>query len=87
MPRSIKKGPFVDEHLMVKIVEMNRRIRRASSTCRPRTRSTARRAFCGEIRTYFTVAFASMSRYLTVVERSPRACERNVRVGANSPSL
>ena len=25
MPRSIKKGPFVDEHLMVKIVEMNRR--------------------------------------------------------------
>jgi hypothetical protein len=28
-----------------------------------------------------------MSRYLTVVERSPRACERNVRVGANSPSL
>ena len=25
MPRSLKKGPFVDEHLMVKIVEMNRR--------------------------------------------------------------
>ena len=25
MPRSIKKGPFVDEHLMVKVVEMNRR--------------------------------------------------------------
>ena len=25
MPRSIKKGPFVDEHLMVRIVEMNRR--------------------------------------------------------------
>jgi small subunit ribosomal protein S19 len=25
MPRSIKKGAFVDEHLMVKIVEMNRR--------------------------------------------------------------
>ena len=25
MPRSIKKGPFVDEHLMVKIAEMNRR--------------------------------------------------------------
>ena len=25
VPRSIKKGPFVDEHLMVKIVEMNRR--------------------------------------------------------------
>ena len=25
MPRSIKKGPFVDEHLMVKIVEMNRK--------------------------------------------------------------
>ena len=24
MPRSIKKGPFVDEHLMVKVVEMNR---------------------------------------------------------------
>ena len=38
------------------------------------------------IRTYFTVAFASTC-YLTVVERSPRACERNVRVGANSPSL
>ena len=25
MPRSLKKGPFVDEHLMVRIVEMNRR--------------------------------------------------------------
>ena len=25
MPRSIRKGPFVDEHLMVKVVEMNRR--------------------------------------------------------------
>ena len=25
MPRSVKKGPFVDEHLMVKIVEMNRK--------------------------------------------------------------
>ena len=25
MPRSIKKGPFVAEHLMVKVVEMNRR--------------------------------------------------------------
>ncbi len=25
MPRSIKKGPFVDDHLMIKIVEMNRR--------------------------------------------------------------
>jgi small subunit ribosomal protein S19 len=25
VPRSIKKGPFVDEHLMVKVVEMNRR--------------------------------------------------------------
>ncbi|HXF56977.1 MAG TPA: 30S ribosomal protein S19 [Actinomycetota bacterium] len=25
MPRSVKKGPFVDEHLMKKIEEMNRR--------------------------------------------------------------
>ena len=25
MPRSVKKGPFVDEHLMVKIDEMNRK--------------------------------------------------------------
>ena len=25
MPRSVKKGPFVDEHLMVKIAEMNER--------------------------------------------------------------
>ena len=25
MPRSIKKGPFVDDHLMSKVVEMNRR--------------------------------------------------------------
>jgi small subunit ribosomal protein S19 len=25
VPRSIKKGPFVDEALMVKVVEMNRR--------------------------------------------------------------
>ena len=25
MPRSIKKGPFVDDHLMVKIAEMNRK--------------------------------------------------------------
>ncbi len=25
MPRSIKKGPFVDDHLMTKVVEMNRR--------------------------------------------------------------
>ncbi len=25
MPRSIKKGPFIDEHLMVKVAEMNKR--------------------------------------------------------------
>ena len=25
MPRSIKKGPFVDDHLMGRIVEMNKR--------------------------------------------------------------
>ena len=25
MPRSIKKGPFVDDHLMIKIAEMNRK--------------------------------------------------------------
>jgi len=25
MPRSIKKGPFVDEHLMVKVADMNKR--------------------------------------------------------------
>ena len=25
MPRSIKKGPFVDDHLMVKIVDMNKK--------------------------------------------------------------
>jgi len=25
VPRSIKKGPFVDDHLMIKIVEMNKR--------------------------------------------------------------
>ncbi|HZD79879.1 MAG TPA: 30S ribosomal protein S19 [Actinomycetota bacterium] len=25
MPRSIKKGPFVDEHLMVRVADMNRR--------------------------------------------------------------
>ena len=25
MPRSLKKGPFVDDHLMAKVVEMNRR--------------------------------------------------------------
>ena len=25
MPRSIKKGPFVDDHLMGKVVDMNRR--------------------------------------------------------------
>jgi len=25
MPRSVKKGPFVDGHLMAKVVEMNRR--------------------------------------------------------------
>ena len=25
MPRSIKKGPFVDEHLLVKVNEMNKR--------------------------------------------------------------
>jgi small subunit ribosomal protein S19 len=25
VPRSIKKGPFVDDHLMVRVVEMNRR--------------------------------------------------------------
>jgi small subunit ribosomal protein S19 len=25
MPRSIKKGPFVDEHLLVKVSEMNKR--------------------------------------------------------------
>lgn len=25
MPRSLKKGPFVDDHLLVKLVEMNKR--------------------------------------------------------------
>ena len=25
MPRSIKKGPFVDDHLLSRVVEMNRR--------------------------------------------------------------
>jgi len=25
VPRSIKKGPFVDDHLMIKVVEMNKR--------------------------------------------------------------
>jgi small subunit ribosomal protein S19 len=25
MPRSVKKGPFVDEHLLVKVTEMNKR--------------------------------------------------------------
>ena len=25
MPRSLKKGPFVDDHLLVKVVEMNKR--------------------------------------------------------------
>ena len=25
MPRSVKKGPFVDEHLMAKVQDMNRR--------------------------------------------------------------
>ncbi len=25
MPRSVKKGPFVDDHLMAKVLEMNRR--------------------------------------------------------------
>jgi small subunit ribosomal protein S19 len=25
MPRSVKKGPFVDDHLMAKILEMNRK--------------------------------------------------------------
>jgi len=25
VPRSIKKGPFVDDHLMIKVVEMNKK--------------------------------------------------------------
>jgi small subunit ribosomal protein S19 len=25
MPRSLKKGPFVDEHLLVRVVEMNKK--------------------------------------------------------------
>ena len=25
MPRSLKKGPFVDDHLLIKVVEMNRK--------------------------------------------------------------
>ncbi len=25
MPRSVKKGPFVDDHLMARVVEMNRK--------------------------------------------------------------
>src|SRR5947209_14534376 len=36
------------------------RIRRASSTCRPRMRSTDRRSFRGEIRMYFELAVASI---------------------------
>src|SRR5947207_3670609 len=38
----------------------NARIRRASSTWRPRIRSTLRRSLRGEIRRYLAVAFASM---------------------------
>src|SRR5215472_6068486 len=36
----------------------NARIRRASSTWRPRIRSIERRSFLGEIRMYFALAFA-----------------------------
>ncbi|MEX2274321.1 MAG: 30S ribosomal protein S19 [Actinomycetota bacterium] len=25
MPRSVKKGPFVDDHLMIKVVDLNKR--------------------------------------------------------------
>jgi small subunit ribosomal protein S19 len=25
MPRSLKKGPFVDEHLLVRVIEMNKK--------------------------------------------------------------
>src|SRR6266516_7729352 len=42
----------------------NCRIRRASMTCRPRTRSTTRRTLRGEILTYLAVAFASITRFL-----------------------
>src|SRR6266571_270627 len=42
----------------------NWRIRRASMTCRPRTRSTTRRALRGEILTYLAVAFASITHFL-----------------------
>src|SRR5439155_17569640 len=47
---SVRLGPSADRA----------RIRRASSTCRPRMRSTDRRIFRGAIRTYFAVAFASI---------------------------
>src|SRR5581483_6721581 len=63
---------------------------RASPTVRPRTRLATRRALRGDSRRKRPMAFVSMapSRYLSAVDFS--VCEpwaRNVRVGANSPSL
>src|SRR5262245_44740174 len=58
----------------------NCRRRCASSTCVPRMRSTARRAFRGEIRTYFADAFASMVSLL-----QGRAAFRVMAVGAEHP--
>ncbi|GIV00108.1 MAG: hypothetical protein KatS3mg014_1723 [Actinomycetota bacterium] len=49
-------------------------------------RSIARRAFGGAIRTYRTVAFASIPTSPSSAARTS-TCDRNVRVGANSPSL
>src|SRR5918995_130483 len=48
-------------------------------------RSTVRRILRGDVRTYLTVAFASI--YRRPVLRSSLECVRKVRVGANSPSL
>ena len=74
---------------------MNRSTRRASSTCRPRIKSTTWRAFVGEIRMNFAVAMASYAsgaifvvNYFTLVVRSADPpCVRKARVWANSPSL
>src|SRR5918996_4822685 len=48
-------------------------------------RPTPRRIFRGDVRTYLDVARVSI--YLGPVFRSSLECVRNVRVGANSPSL
>ena len=81
MPRSIKKGPFVDEHLMVKIVEMNRK------SDKKVVRTWSRRSTIVPDMVGHTIAVHDGRKHVPVYisESTGRAQARRVRADADVP--